>query len=241
MIDQLPAGAMATAMLLAPEFQSLNEISVVQDVHYNVASPFQTQRSVKVFSDDILVQLARQKYLGASSAKAIPLSFTVESDWAIEDQSPEALVSELRRLAGLTWTQIAEMFGVSARAPYHWASGKNVSAENHQKLAEITAVIRYIDRGLGEENRNLLLGVAPGGLTYLNLLRDSKYEQIKKLAGKGDGRMSLPKGLSNDASFYNTPDHWGRSMEAFVSVDEAEILPESEPKLRRLKARRKSV
>lgn len=241
MIDQIPAGAIASAMLFSPEMQALNELPTVQDFPYDVACPFYTQPSFRVFSDDILIQLFRQQHLEASSAKLSPLSFAVEEDLINEDQSPEALVSELRRLAGLTWAQIAEVFGVSARAPYHWASGKNVSAENHQKLAEIIAVIRYVDRGLGEENRKLLLGVASDGQTYLSLLRDSKYDQVKELAGRGAGRINFPQGLSNDASAYNTPDHWGRSMESSVSVEEAEILPQREPKLRRLKARRKPV
>src|SRR5918996_4642559 len=41
-----------------------------------------------------------------------------------------ALVLELHRLSGLTWAQLASVFGVDRRAIHFWAAGRPMSAGN---------------------------------------------------------------------------------------------------------------
>ena len=56
-------------------------------------------------------------------------------------------VSELRRISGLTWEQLAGLFGVSRRAVHFWASGKPLNATNHQRLMRVLDVVRGADVG----------------------------------------------------------------------------------------------
>jgi DNA-binding transcriptional regulator YiaG len=45
-------------------------------------------------------------------------------------------LSELRRLSGLSWEQLARMLGVSRRALHFWASGKAMARSNEEHLLE---------------------------------------------------------------------------------------------------------
>ena len=156
----------------------------------------------------------------------------VETNETLENQKPAELVCELRRISGLTWAQIAEIFCVSARAPYLWASGNTVSAENHKRLGQVTTALRFVDRGSAEENRNLLLGSARPGQTYLDLLRNGEYGLVREIAGQGAGRSFFNAALTQDAEKFNAPTHWGKALEASSGIDETEILPLNQPKPR---------
>jgi DNA-binding transcriptional regulator YiaG len=68
-----------------------------------------------------------------------------------------AVVSESRRLAGLTWKQLARVFGVARRSLHFWASGKPTDASNEEHLRRLLVVPRQADRGTAHENREMLL------------------------------------------------------------------------------------
>lgn len=241
LIEQIPAGAVAAAIFFAPGVHGVGRLDAMDEAIPEVAAPFSHAPSFKVFGSDIQALALRQEYLEGSTALNLPVSFSLEDDGQFANQTPAELVNELRRVSGLTWAQVAEVFGVSKRAPYHWASGETVSAENHERLGQVMAVLRFIDKGSAEENRNLLLGHTRLGQTYLDLLRSGEYELVRDLAGKGSGRPPFERMVTQDAEKLRAPAHWGEAIEAASGMDETEILPLNQPKLRRAKARRSKV
>ncbi|MBL3562227.1 hypothetical protein [Rhodovulum sulfidophilum] len=241
LIEQLSAGAASAVILVAPAVSGVTLFDEMAEATPEVAAPFSHRQSFKVFERDIQTFAMRQEYLEGSTALNIPVSFSVEENDPTTNTTPAELVHELRQISGLTWAQIAEVFDVSSRAPYHWASGKTVSAENHERLGQVVTALRFIDRGSAEENRNLLLSNARPGQTFLDLLCSGECELVRTLAGEGVGRPNLGPALTRDAERFNAPRHWGDAIEASSGIDETEILPLSQPKLRRAKARRNKV
>jgi len=237
-VEQLPAGAVTAAILFAPALNGASRFDTLNETTPEVAAPFLQAQSLKVFGRDVQAFALRQEYLEGSTALNIPVSFSVEESDQLANTTSAELVYELRRMSGLTWAQIADVFGVSERTPYHWASGKILSAENHERLGQVVATLKFIDRGSAEENRNLLLASACPGKIYLDLLCSGDYEFVRELAGKGSGRPSFGSALTRDAEKFNAPSRWGNAIEATIGTDETEILPLNQPKLRRAKARR---
>lgn len=94
-------------------------------------------------------------------------------------------VSEVRRLSGLTWDQVATLFGVSRRAAHHWASGKPMTAENELHLLRVLGSLRALHVGSARPNRQMLLApVEPGGASIFDLLRERKYDLVAQLVGQ---------------------------------------------------------
>jgi len=78
---------------------------------------------------------------------------------ANETSSANGALSELRRLSGLSWDQLARIMGVSRRALHFWASGKPMARTNEEHLQRVLAAVRSIDRGSAAANRTALLGL----------------------------------------------------------------------------------
>ncbi len=202
-----------------------------------ISAPFAPTQSVVLYTGDLQNVFWRNRLFEASSAGVQKLSVKVQ---AVE-KSAAGLVQEFKRVSGLTWEQLANTFEVSSRAAHDWASGKPINAKNHEKLGLAVAAMRFIDRGLAEENRNLLLSEAGDGQTYLDLFRAGEFEQVQELAGEGTGRPSFVNALDAGSVKYNAPRHFGQSVESSGDADASEILPTSEPRYRKVKARRKKV
>ena len=238
LMGQISAGAAYAAIMFAPVVNGATRFEAIDETAPQVAAPFSHGQIFKVFERDIQALALRQGYLEGSTALNIHVSFSLKDNDPTANITPAELVHELRRISGLTWAQIANVFDVSARAPYLWASGNAVSAENHELLGQLVTALKFIDRGSAEKNRNLLLGNAKPGQTFLDLLRDGEYELVRDIAGEGVGRPTFELPLTQDAERFNAPRHWGDAIEASTGMDETEILPINQPKLRRAKARR---
>lgn len=117
--------------------------------------------------------------------------------------SPEATqkaLSELRRLSGLTWEQLAKLFNVSRRSLHFWASGQPLSRFNEEQLNRLLGTIRYVDRGSASLNRNLLLRPDSNGNPFFDLLVAGKYEEFKRIVGSNNAPpRPLLGALSEDA------------------------------------------
>jgi hypothetical protein len=237
LIENFPATAVAAVILLAPIGHDFASAEGYSRDSPEVAAPFRRSPKVVLFPESAQTLYLKQRYLTPSMAHQSPVSFRIEAN----ERSPAELVQELRRLAGLTWMQIAEVFEVSSRAPFDWASGKPVAAKNHQRLGEIVATLRFVDRGSSEENRNLLLSDAEGGRTYLDLLRGGQVNLVKDLAGKGAGRPLLERQLTADAEKLNSRAHFGSEVLAAAEAGEVEPIPQNLPELRKAKARRRKA
>lgn len=117
--------------------------------------------------------------------------------------SPEATqkaLSELRRLSGLTWDQLAKLFNVSRRSLHFWASGQPLSRFNEEHLNRLLGTIRYVDQGSASLNRSLLLRPDGNGNPLVDLLVAGKYEEFKRIVGSNNApRRPLLGALSEDA------------------------------------------
>lgn len=115
------------------------------------------------------------------------------SSWALQDVnegSPEATrraISELRRISGLTWDQLGELFDVSRRSVHFWASGKALNATNEERLLRVLAVVREADRGDARSTRAALFDVADGA-TPFELLVAQRFDDARVRLGTGAGR-----------------------------------------------------
>ena len=108
-------------------------------------------------------------------------------------------VSELHRVSGLTWDQVAGLFDVSRRSVHFWASGKSLSAAHEQRLFRVLEAVRWADRGDARSNRSALLAVYEGG-TALELLSMGNYEAARKALGPGKGRRHIELGELDDVA-----------------------------------------
>jgi DNA-binding transcriptional regulator YiaG len=117
--------------------------------------------------------------------------------------SPEATqksLSELRRLSGLTWDQLAKLFNVSRRSLHFWASGQPLSRFNEEHLNRLLGTIQFIDQGSANLNRSLLLRPDGNGNPLFDLLVTGKYEEFKRIVGSNNAaRRPLLGSLSEDA------------------------------------------
>jgi transcriptional regulator with XRE-family HTH domain len=97
--------------------------------------------------------------------------------------NPRAL-AEIRRRSGLTWEQLAEVFGVSRRSVHLWASGKPLSSSNEERLHAVLSVVRSIDRGNASETRAALCALIDG-TPALRLLAAGRYDEVARHVGRG--------------------------------------------------------
>lgn len=226
----------------------LNPVAYLDGVHHPVdsvcveerpASDYEVAPRLTISRQDAWAMLARMDYHTGSTSTHVAFSVTDVTD-ASEVEDAAALIAELRRLTGLTWAQISQLFDVSKRAPFHWASGKNISADHHQRLGKVVSLLRRADRGSAEENKKLLLSEAKDGQTFLDLLSSGQDDPFGELAGKGPGRKTLPGSLTSTARKLRVSQHWGASAQLLQSSDVVEV-PVTKSTLRKTKLRRKKV
>lgn len=107
---------------------------------------------------------------------------------AIEAEATRKAVSELRRISGLTWEQLAALFGVSRRSVHFWASGERLNAANHERLMSVLDVVRHADRGTARGTRAALLE-AREGTTAFEMLAGQRFQEARVALGRGRTRF----------------------------------------------------
>jgi DNA-binding transcriptional regulator YiaG len=170
---------------------------------------------------------------GTSTAYALPASGNPQWQYRVEQttagarvealQPAGAAIGELRRLSGLTWDQLARVFGVSRRSLHFWASGKPMAPSNEEHLQRVLAVVKKIDRGTASANRAALLGGREDGSLPLDLLVAKDYERVRSLLGEGDARRVQLTKLSKEARAARAP----RPPEELVGALQDRIHPTS--------------
>ena len=104
-----------------------------------------------------------------------------------ETEATRKAISELRRISGLTWEQLAELFGVSHRSVHFWASGQPLNAANHERLMHVLDVVRHADRGTARGTRAALLE-ARGGTIAFEMLASQRFREARVALGRGHAR-----------------------------------------------------
>lgn len=145
------------------------------------------------------------------------------------------LIAELRRLSSLTWEQIATIMQASRRTIHNWAAGKPISGGHREQLSRLVATLRYIDRGIGAMNRELLFSRTRDGQTAFDLLIDKRFDDVQTICGEGQGRVARAWAPVDRAALekYARPS-LRTQMEQWTSVegkgaDEPELLGNHSP------------
>ena len=73
-------------------------------------------------------------YVDEYQATASGLAWEEHAEATADAENTRQAISELRRISGLTWEQLGELFEVSRRSVHFWASGKPLNAANEQRL-----------------------------------------------------------------------------------------------------------
>ena len=115
------------------------------------------------------------------SFKAVSPSQTNAGTKAAEPPSASVALSELRRLSGLSWEQLARVLGVSRRALHFWASGKAMARTNEEHLQRVLAVVRSVDRGSTTATRSALLETLEDRNNVVDLLGARDYERAASI------------------------------------------------------------
>lgn len=97
-------------------------------------------------------------------------------------QGQSQYISELRRLSGLTWAQLAEMLGVSRRTLHFWASGQNITGENHRLLMDVLGVVRKLSVNGAQSTRTLIFTRNERGETIFERLQQRQFTKAIQIA-----------------------------------------------------------
>jgi DNA-binding transcriptional regulator YiaG len=134
-----------------------------------------------------------------------PIAHTTAGSTVSNPEAAGAAIGELRRISGLTWDQLARMFGVARRSLHFWASGKRMTPSNEEHLQRLLMVIRKIDRGSANDNRSAILTSNLDGTMPFDLLARGEYDQALNLLGSGIARRVPTSAVSGDAISARSP------------------------------------
>lgn len=171
-----------------------------------------------------------------TSETILPTASAAETSEAIPSE-----LHEVRRLTGASWEQIARLMGVQRRSIHHWMSGKEINRKNRERLGNLLATLRFIDRGNTEANRRLLHGKSAGGTTLFELLSREAFARVREMAGKDQGTPTRGwRKIDDQKAAAYAPETLGAMIKRASGFDGAEedVAPSSESRLRRLKLRR---
>jgi hypothetical protein len=116
-----------------------------------------------------------------------------------EPNSVGHLISEAKRISGLTWQELADVMRASRRTIHLWANGRPINSINQGRLSYLVATLRAIDRGTGRETRDALLGPISGRRLPFDLLVDGKFDEVIAILGSGGRRQGAIAPLSAEA------------------------------------------
>jgi transcriptional regulator with XRE-family HTH domain len=171
------------------------------------------------------------------SSGGFDLSTLIE--FADDGWSGVHLVRELRQLSGLTWQQAADLVGVKPRTLHNWAAGQTIAEKNMRRLGEILAVLRHIDQGYAEANRDLLLNSSINGDTIFTLMEKGEFDQVISHVGHGIGRTKSKAALPQAIVEKWGAENFGTALSEAAEGLGGEIVPNGPTGKRPAKARRK--
>jgi DNA-binding transcriptional regulator YiaG len=116
-----------------------------------------------------------------------------------ETEATRKAISELRRISGLTWEQLGNLFEVSRRSVHHWASGKPLNSSNEERLMRVLAVVRFAYRGSARETRAALLDTKEAASPF-DMLVAQQFDAARDALGQGvPPPVQTPSRLSREA------------------------------------------
>lgn len=91
-------------------------------------------------------------------------------------------ITEIRRISGLTFEQLAKVFAVTRRTLHLWVGGQRMQPAKQERVQRTLAVLRRIDRGAPDLTLAALLR---DGAKALDLLADGELSQLEELLNAG--------------------------------------------------------
>ncbi len=114
-------------------------------------------------------------------------------------------LTELRRISGLSWEQLGQLFAVPRRSVQFWASGRPLDAVHEERLLRLLGVVRTVDRGDTPATRSALVD-ASDGTSVFELLVEGRLDEARARLGVGAKRRSVVLGeLSAEAKAARAP------------------------------------
>lgn len=114
-------------------------------------------------------------------------------------------IFELRRLSGLTWKQLGQLFEVPRCSIHFWDSGKAMYSVNEKRLIQVLNVIRYIDRGSARSTHTALFE-ANEDMTPFDMLVKQRFHEVCTILGQGKPRpIFILTELSDEAKAARKP------------------------------------
>lgn len=124
------------------------------------------------------------------------------SSAAVEDSLPQVVattdaITEIRRISGLTWEQIGELFGKDRRTVQFWASGRPLRPTHEEYLLRAHEIIRRADCGDPSATRAFILDTSRGfSLKDLLSGRDWTQAELRVQGRVPQPRPEEPRSLS---------------------------------------------
>ena len=84
-----------------------------------------------------------------------------------EEVTAPEMISEIKETAGLTWAQLAAIFGVSSKSVHNWMGGAGLSEANRHTLVATLDKVRAMAGERGYKIRNAILGSPSSGKASL--------------------------------------------------------------------------
>lgn len=93
-------------------------------------------------------------------------------------------IRELRRVLGLTWEELADLFGVKRRSVHFWASGMGMKPGHAERLEYLRVFAAAVDRGDPQVNHALLTTAPVGSESPLELLIAGNFNEALRAVGR---------------------------------------------------------
>lgn len=85
-------------------------------------------------------------------------------------------IEELYRISGLTWGELAPVFGVDRRSLYLWARGGRASSTNESRLKRVLELVRGLEGKTSEDTRARLRDDKTGTSIYASLVQSANRQ-----------------------------------------------------------------
>jgi len=139
----------------------------------------------------ISLALLREVTTAGVTSGARPIAYDIQTTGGSRldrPQSSTAAIYEVRRITGLSWDQLARLFGVSRRSVHFWANGKALNSDNEEHLYRLLATAKQIDRGSVSETRAAILRANDRGVIAFDLLAARRYDDALMILSTGQSR-----------------------------------------------------
>jgi hypothetical protein len=107
--------------------------------------------------------------------------------------STSGAVMEIRRLAGLTWGELAVIFSVSPKTIHNWVNGNIVSAKNELHIRRVLSTVRLVFKGQSDLTRSALLDSGEDGRLPFDLLKEGEFEEVERRLGITGSSLNLTR------------------------------------------------